>query len=770
VLAWLSSAAGAQPATEAPRVIRVVVDSNYPPYSFHADDGKLQGIVVDQWQAWEKRTGIKAELSALDLSESVRRMRAGEFDVIDEIVETTERRDYLEFMPAYAAIEVPIFFRSDISGLTDVASLKDFPVGVKKGDQHVDKLRAGGVTNLIQFPNYEALVEAAKQSKINVFVADAPTALYLLHKAGIEAHFRQSTPIFSDELQRAVRKGNEGLLHQVVAGFAGIEPAKLKQIDEKWFGRAINRFDDYLIFMGSAAGVTMLLAACLIWWNRTLRRKVQQRTAALSESEQRFRQIAENIHEVFWLRALDLSKTLYVSPAYETVWGRSCESLYQDPRSFIGAIHQEDRSRAIGAFDDERKRGFDIEYRVVRPDGSIRWIRDRGFPIKDEATRAYCVAGIAEDITDRKLAKDIMKQAEDRVRLIIDTIPTMVWSVQPDGVVDFLNQRWLEYSGLSIKQHVKEPTSVIHPEDIPKALENWRANMTMGIPSEDEMRLRRADGVFRWFLIRTAPLRDEDGNIVKWIGCSVDIEDRRRAEQMLFDSREQLRALTARLESLREEERTRISREIHDDLGAKLTALKMDLQWLERKLGDSGSQANNAVLDRTVAATELVNDVILTVQRLARELRPDVLDKLGLTAAVQFAAREFSERSRIACTVQVSSEEFSATTDQATALYRILQECLTNVARHSRGTSVSVQLASDRDRLFMRVRDNGLGIEPAVIRDPQSLGIIGMRERVLLLAGRITFGQAPEGGTVVEIWLPNQARALESQNVARANH
>src|SRR5260221_243465 len=144
MLAMVLPGVAAQAVAETPRTIRVVVDNAYAPYVFQSDGGQLQGILIDQWRAWEKKTGIKVEIHAMDWDEALRRMRAGEFDVIDCIVETAERRNYFDFTPAYARIDVAIFFRSDISGITDLASLKGFPVGVKTGDQHIDLLQANG--------------------------------------------------------------------------------------------------------------------------------------------------------------------------------------------------------------------------------------------------------------------------------------------------------------------------------------------------------------------------------------------------------------------------------------------------------------------------------------------------------------------------------------------------------------------------------------------------------------------------------------------------
>ena len=208
---------------------------------FRSEKGQLQGILIDQWRAWEKQTGIKVEVHAMDWdTQALRRMRAGEFDVIDCIFETAERRNYFDFAPAYARIETAIFFRNDISGITDLASLKGFPVGVKTGDQHIDILEANGVTTVVPFPNNDAIVDAARQHKINVFVVDAPSAVYLLNKLGIDDEFRHTAPIFRDELRRAVRKGEANLLRTVSEGFAAIEPREFSQIHERWFGRTVN--------------------------------------------------------------------------------------------------------------------------------------------------------------------------------------------------------------------------------------------------------------------------------------------------------------------------------------------------------------------------------------------------------------------------------------------------------------------------------------------------------------------------------------------------
>jgi PAS domain S-box-containing protein len=763
-LALVSPSVVAQTAVEKPRTIRVVMDNAYAPYSFQSDERKLKGILIDQWQAWEKKTGFKAEIHAMDWDEALRRMRAGEFDVIDSIVETAERRDNFDFTPGYATVEASIFFRNDISGISDLASLKGFPVGVKAGDQHVDQLKTNAVTTVIVFQNNDAIIEAAKQHKINVFLIDDLSALYLLNKMGIEDEFRHSAPIFRDELRRAVRKGDAALLQTVSEGFATIEPGELKQIDEKWFGRTITRHRRYLTYSGYAAAVAILLIAGLVGWNRTLKKRILQRAAALRETEQRFRQIAENIREVFWLTTVDSSKTLYISPAYEAVWGRSCESLYQDPRSFISSIHPDDNARVVELLERDLEQDFEVEYRIVRPDGSIRWIRDRAFPIKDESGRFYRVAGLAEDITERKQGEDALRRSEDRIRLIIDTIPTMAWSLRPDAVLDFLNQRWLDYTGLSSEEAIEEPTRTVHPEDLARVMEKWLAVKATSEAYEDEMRLQRADGEYRWFLVRIAPLLDEQGNLLKRYGVAIDIEERKQAEEKLKATSKQLRALSARLQSAREEEGTRIAREIHDELGSALTSLKWDIERMENILSDPKPGPElESLKKKAQTMTRLVESTIDVVRRISAELRPGVLDDLGLAPAIEWQARLFQDRTGIPVHCDCPQDDLDLNQEQSTAVFRIFQEALTNILRHSQATRVDVTMVEKGDVFILTIGDNGRGITEDQKSGPSSIGLLGMRERAHLIGGEIEITGIEREGTMVTVRVPLLAPGVHSE-------
>jgi signal transduction histidine kinase len=253
----------------------------------------------------------------------------------------------------------------------------------------------------------------------------------------------------------------------------------------------------------------------------------------------------------------------------------------------------------------------------------------------------------------------------------------------------------------------------------------------------------------RWFENRIYPSAD---------GISIffhDISERKRADAALQTTEAQLHELLAQLQRAQEAERIRISRQIHDELGQLLTGLKMDLRWLERKLCEPGVPAAfNALLDRTVAASELNDQTIATVQRIAAELRPAALDQLGLSAALTQAARRFQARSGVPCAIDVPSAEPVLPPTVAGELFYICQEALTNVTRHAQATEVAIELRTRDGEVVLEVRDNGVGIDPAKINGRHSLGLLGMRERALQCRGALQVQAIVPRGTCVTVRVP----------------
>ena len=237
----------------------------------------------------------------------------------------------------------------------------------------------------------------------------------------------------------------------------------------------------------------------------------------------------------------------------------------------------------------------------------------------------------------------------------------------------------------------------------------------------------------------------------------------RRAEEQLRESHEQLRALSTYLQSVREDERTRIAREVHDELGQALTSCKLDLSWIAGKLPPD----LKPLLDKARALTAHIDSTIQTVRRISSELRPGVLDHLGLVAAIEWQANEFQNRTGIRCDVRARVREPLPDQNLATTFFRIFQETLTNVIRHAGATHVWVELKESEGQITLEVKDNGRGIERTEIFNSKSMGLLGMRERAALLGGIFKIGSIPRGkGTRVRVSIPVRRR----QHSPQINH
>jgi PAS domain S-box-containing protein len=265
--------------------------------------------------------------------------------------------------------------------------------------------------------------------------------------------------------------------------------------------------------------------------NITERKQAEQ---ILRESEERFRQLAENIDVAFFMsEALgDSAQVIYVSPAYEKIWGRSPAQLYENAQAWFESVHPGDRLRIRAALASVAQAEFDEQFRIVRPDGEIRWVHHRVFPIYDERGKLYRMVGVIEDISERKWAEEALQASESLYRTLGEAVPDFVWSANANEQVDYVNLRWVEYTGARLEQ-LNQPgalAKIIHPDDFRVHRRRWRQAKQAREPFEAELRLRRQDGEYRWFMGRAVPLKDSADELVKWIGSATDIHALKQAE------------------------------------------------------------------------------------------------------------------------------------------------------------------------------------------------------------------------------------------------
>ena len=254
-----------------------------------------------------------------------------------------------------------------------------------------------------------------------------------------------------------------------------------------------------------------------------------------------------------------------------------------------------------------------------------------------------------------------------------------------------------------------------------------------------------------WSLV---PILDAEGEVEFLVLSLKDVTERKQAQQELERSRQELRELAAHVQTAREQERAEVAREIHDELGQVLTGLEMDLAWLHTRLAENDEGSRHALLDKLDAMSSLVDTTIESVQRIAAELRPGVLDDFGLLAAIEWQAQEFEKRAGIPCTLLLAIEDIHLEDAASTALFRIVQEALTNVARHAEATTVAISLKQEGDTLHLKVKDNGKGIAEDAMTGSASLGILGMRERARFLGGEVSITGLAKKGTTVEVTVP----------------
>ncbi|HYU52266.1 MAG TPA: histidine kinase [Gemmatimonadaceae bacterium] len=242
---------------------------------------------------------------------------------------------------------------------------------------------------------------------------------------------------------------------------------------------------------------------------------------------------------------------------------------------------------------------------------------------------------------------------------------------------------------------------------------------------------------------------DELGRIAGHFGIQRDVTEKHLSTEQLEVSREQLRALASRLQEVREEERTEVAREIHDELGQALTGLKLDIAWMKKRL-----TRDRELIAHCASVIERIDGTLNAVRRIATALRPSVLDQLGLSAAIEWQGHEFSTRTGIEVEVKLSCNGVPIADDLGTPLFRILQESLTNVARHAKATRVVIRLEQNTEELTLKVSDDGVGMSPGCFDGTTSLGVIGMRERALACGGKFDISCHPDCGTTVSLSVP----------------
>jgi two-component system, cell cycle sensor histidine kinase and response regulator CckA len=321
-------------AADSPKRLRVLIDDDYPPYIMRSRDGGLQGILIDQWRLFERKTGVGVDINAGNWGKVLAEMNSGEGDVLDTAFYNKERAESLDYLPPYATINVPIFVSNSISGIGDLDSLKGFFVAVKSGDAAIGILHSAGIDTLKEYPSYESIIQAAKANEIHVFCVDEPPALFLIYREGLENSFKETFTLYSGEFHRAVHKGDAATAALVKEGFSKISRGEIKAIEEKWMGRHLN--DPAILRRAMWIGVAIAsLAVFLLATSLYLRYLVKRRTAELDKAVGELSDTKENLENLLKSNP-DYLFVLNAQGRIVEFHSGTKDNLLMEPEEFLG--------------------------------------------------------------------------------------------------------------------------------------------------------------------------------------------------------------------------------------------------------------------------------------------------------------------------------------------------------------------------------------------------------------------------------------------------
>ena len=473
----------------------------------------------------------------------------------------------------------------------------------------------------------------------------------------------------------------------------------------------------------------------------TERKKAEE---ALRESEEKFRGLADSIKDVFFAMDCNLKYTY---------WNKASEELTGIPvqealGKSIYEIFPEIRGTSLEKFYLEvfEKQEFHSMENLF-PIGSRNYVfQINAYPTINGLTV------IAKDITARKQTEEALLKERNFVSAVLDTAPAIVVVLNAQGRIVRFNLAAEHLTGYKFSEVEGKYywDLFLPPEEAGKAKDAFFYLEAGKFPYKSEEYWLTKDSERRLIAWSNSFILDDQGWVEYYISTGIDITERKKVEQKLLKSQKELRSLSKYLQDVREGERKRISREIHDELGQTLTALKIDLAML----AESIPEKQKKLLDQTKSISELIDIILTTVKRISSDLRPGLLDDFGLVPAIEWQAAEFTKRTGTKCLLSLPDEEIKIDQEHSTAIFRILQEALTNVTRHARATEVRISVSKTDREIRLTVKDNGIGIKEKDISSSSSLGLIGIRERAQFFKGKVNIRSERDKGTTLKVSIP----------------
>jgi PAS domain S-box-containing protein len=460
-------------------------------------------------------------------------------------------------------------------------------------------------------------------------------------------------------------------------------------------------------------------------------------------------------HIGFWDLDIILDRLVWSAETYR-IFGIEGGKPVVNYQSFLNLVHTNDREYVKSAVKRTLKTGepYEIDLRIVLPEGSERIVHSQGEASFDQRGRAVRFFGTVQDITERKKLELRLAEKEATFKAIATNTPGMIFQLlrTTEGTLRFLyvsegSLELCEIPAEEILQNAQVFWNQIYRDDQGRLFTELGYSALNRKPLYWEGRIQPPSQ--KWISLRATPQLQENGGIL-WSGIALNVTQSKQSVEQIRSSHQQIRELAAHLQAAREEERKHIAREIHDELGLSLAVLKMDLSDIQQYL----TPIAPVLLEKIGRMRALIDRTVTNMRAISTELRPAVLD-LGLGVAIEWLCEQFKNRHEMACHLSMNELELALENDERSiAIFRILQESLTNIVRHARASQVEIILEKREDYLWIQVRDNGIGINENDLSKTHSYGLLGMKERVLFLGGELNIHGRPGIGTTLTASIP----------------
>lgn len=471
------------------------------------------------------------------------------------------------------------------------------------------------------------------------------------------------------------------------------------------------------------------------------------------ESERRYHTLAES-SPVGIFHTDATGYTTYVNPRWTTISGVSFEAALGN--GWLNAVHEDDKQKLVQGWEEATKNHLisSTQYRFVRPDGSVAWVLGQAVPEKNNENEIIGYVGTITDITQQKKSELQIAQARDLSLTIINSLPGIFYLYDENRRFLRWNKNFEKVSG-----YTAEEIKNMHPLDFfsneEKELLEEKISNTFKYGQdqvEAKFQLKNKEQIAYYF---TGKLIEYE-NVSCLMGVGIDITERVEAQERIKETSEELRQLALHLQTIREEERKRIGREIHDELGQQLTAIKMDVAWIDKKVPEEYAHLKTKI--KNVIA--LLDGSNKSIRRILSELRPGVLEDNDLVDALQWLGKQFSANTGISVTFNKPEKITKVAQPLANCIFRVYQEALTNITRYAEAKNVFTTIIADEQNIALTIKDDGKGFDAATIKNKKSFGLLGMKERVHSLNGRFDLISSPGLGTTINIFLPLQSQKV----------